>query len=90
VESSRCRVDLQRGADNPEHRWPLGFRDKEGDRGESGFLREYPRRCCREAVCGPSRDLSLEGFQACGHCHTRREDVGPSRRIGATSDVARL
>jgi len=75
VKSGRCRVHTRRGADHPERRQPLSVADQEGDGGESGLHREYPCGRGREAVCGPSLDVSPECIEAVCRTHARRKQI---------------
>jgi len=75
VETGRGRVNAGGGADYPERRQPLSVTDQEGDRREAGLHREYPRGRGREAVCGPSLDVSPECVEAVCRTHARCEQV---------------
>jgi len=82
VKSGCCRVHARRGADHPERRQPLPVTDQEGDGGEAGLHREYPRGRRREAVCGPSLDVLPECIEAVCRTHARCEQIRAVKEDG--------
>jgi len=75
VKSGSCRVHSRRGADHPGRRQPLPVFYHEGDGWEAGFNRKYSGGRGREAICGPSLDISPECIDAVRRTHTRCKEI---------------